>query len=234
MTDLVGVSLRVIESTGYHETRDAISHDWVSLLSQYWVIPLLVSNALPNLLEILEKLQISALLLSSGNNVGPLDEDERGMQISDVSNERDKTEREIVDFAIEHRVPLLGVCRGMQMLNTYFGGRIVRDLTEICGSPNAHVSTNHHIEFIDPDYRHRLGTSNASTNSFHCQAVSLSTLSSQLCPFALADDGIVEGLYHPNLPIWGIQWHPERANPAREVDRILIETWLGRRKSICT
>ena len=229
MNDLVGVSLRVVETPTYTELRDAISHDWIRLLSHYGVTPLLIPNTLPNLRAFLDQMPLTALLLTNGNDVGCLDGDEARPSVSDASEERDTAERTMIEFAVEHRTPVLGVCRGMQMLNAYFGGKLARDLTEPCGSSDAHVATQHSIEIVDPRWRHRLGASSASTNSFHRHAVTVSALSPQLLPMAMADRGIVEGMYHPDLPIIGLQWHPERANSAAELDLILIETWLGRR-----
>ena len=232
--NLVGVSLRVVEGSAYAEARDAISHDWVRLLGRYDVLPLLLPNVLSNLSEMLDQVHVSALLLTNGNNVGPVGDSECEISIEDTSVERDATEKEIIDFAIENRVPLLGVCRGMQMINSYFGGRIVRDLAETSGSSDAHVAASHQIELVDPDYQKRLGTTTVSTNSFHRQAITIPTLSSQLRPFAISRDGVVEGLYHSELPIVGIQWHPERANSASAIDRYLIESWLGKTSSGCT
>ncbi|MDP6416335.1 MAG: gamma-glutamyl-gamma-aminobutyrate hydrolase family protein, partial [Gammaproteobacteria bacterium] len=142
---------------------------------------------------------------------------------------RDITEHAMIEHAVRERLPLLGVCRGMQMLNTYFGGQIVRDVSAICGHPEAHVAVSHTVDFIDAKYQRQFGTSIAQTNSFHRQAVTSSTLAAELRPFAVARDGIVEGIYHPELPIVGIQWHPERAKSPVKVDRILIDNWLGRR-----
>ena len=72
-----------------------------------------------------------------------------------------------------------------------------------------------------------LGEKSANTNSFHSNAVTESTLSAELLPFAIARDGIVEGVYLPDCPMIGIQWHPERADSAENIDRMLIEKWLG-------
>jgi putative glutamine amidotransferase len=126
------------------------------------------------------------------------------------------------------------VCRGMQLLNVHFGGRLVRNLDEVCERRNSHVASNHEIEIVDAGWRKRLKTKAVRTNSFHRQGVTLSTLSSQLRPFAVDANGIVEGLYHPDLPITGIQWHPERSNSASEVDDIVLRSWLTRERIACT
>jgi gamma-glutamyl-gamma-aminobutyrate hydrolase PuuD len=223
---LVGVSLRVVEAPGYSETRDAISHDWVRFLSLKGITLLLIPNVLSDPVDYVKQMKVSALILSSGNNVGPLDSTEKRYEGDDVSLERDTTENELIDFAIESKMPLLGVCRGMHMLNVHFGGGVVRDLTDVCGVGNHHAGSTHNIRITDERWRDRLGTSYAATNSFHRQAITRSTLSSQLSSFALADNDVVEGVYHPDLPIIGIQWHPERKSPSNDIDHIIIESWI--------
>lgn len=226
--NMVGVSLRVVENDTYPETRDTISHDWLRFLSHYQIMPLLIPNVLSDLFQFLEKLEMSAILLSNGNDVGPLFKDEPNRKINNSSAERDATEHKIISFAVKHSIPVFGVCRGMQLLNTYFGGGLVRDLTSICGNQDIHVNSRHEVKIVDSEWQGQLGMENAFTNSYHRQAVTLSTLSDQLLPFALADKEIVEGLYHPDLPIIGIQWHPERDNFEANINRILIKSWLGR------
>ena len=123
MNRIVGVSLRVVEATGYVEPRDAISHDWIRFLALHGMTPLLIPNVLSAPVDYIERMNVSALLLSNGNSVGPLDDTERRLVGDDASVERDSTERALIDFAIESGMPLLGVCRGMQMIQTYFGYR---------------------------------------------------------------------------------------------------------------
>jgi putative glutamine amidotransferase len=233
MKQLVGVTLRVVEAPTYYELRDAISHDWIRFLTGMRAAPLLIPNSPSCLPQLLEQISVSALLLTGGNNVGTLEPDGHHGSTEDEWVERDTTEQKVIEFALQHDVPLLGVCRGMQVLNVFFGGEIVRDLAELGGGSEDHVATTHEIEFVDPSWRKRLGTSSAITNSFHKQAVTLPTLSSKLRALALSGDGVVEALYHPDHRIVGIQWHPERDNLANDVDRILMDDWLGRDRNAC-
>ena len=233
MTYRVGISLRVIESVTYPETRDAISHDWIRFLAGHGVVPVLIPNSLPNLRVFLEGLDVCGFLLTSGNNIGLLP-DEEDLDIDDASVPRDETERALIAFAVEQHLSVLGVCRGMQLLNVHFGGRLVRNLDEVSERRNSHVASNHEIEIVDAEWRRRLRTKAVTTNSFHRQGVTLATLSSQLRPFAVGAKGVVEGLYHPDLPITGIQWHPERSGSASEVDDIVLRSWLTGERIACT
>lgn len=227
MNKIVGISLRVVEATNYKEPRDSISHDWIRYLSRYDVTPVLIPNVLSNVSEFIKSIKPSALILSSGNNISPQNKNERQEGIDDVSLDRDHTEREIIQYAIDNRVPLLGVCRGMQMLNVYFDGSLLRNLTDLCGTSAVHANATHEIEIDEMRINDMLNPDDLVTNSYHNQAVTLSTLSSQLETFVMTGYEVVEGLYHPNLPIAGIQWHPERPGSTEQVDKILFNALLS-------
>ena len=227
MTKVVGVSLRVITTDDHRGPRDAINHNWHKLFSQYNILPVLIPNQPDLVASLLKDIPFSALLLIGGNNVGPVDEYERSIHIDDVSKERDATEYAIIEYALRYHKPILGVCRGMQILNAYFDGHIIRNLKDVNLASRSHVGVTHDFDIVDAEYQSYLGEKSANTNSFHSNAVPESTLSAELLPFAIARDGIVEGVYHPDCPMIGIQWHPERADSAENIDRMLIEKWLG-------
>ena len=229
MTKVVGVSLRVITTNDHRGPRDAINHNWHKLFNQYNIVPIFIPNQPDLVASLLKDISVSALLLVGGNNVGPIDEYERSIHIDDVSTERDATEYAIIDYALRHHKPILGVCRGMQILNTYFDGHIVRNLKDVNLASHSHVDVTHDLDIVDSEYQSYLRANSAHTNSFHSNAVTEATLSAELLPFAIARDGIVEGVYHPNYPIIGMQWHPERPDSAENIDRMLIEKWLSNR-----
>ncbi len=226
MNKIVGISLRVVEATSYKEPRDSISHDWIRYLSAYGVTPVLIPNVLSNISEFIKSIKPSALILSNGNNICPQNESERQVGIDDISLDRDHTERELISYSIDNRLPLLGICRGMQMLNIYFGGSLLRNLSDLCGSSTVHANVSHEIQIDDMILKDELEPKDLVTNSYHNQAVTLSTLSPQLKTFVMSGHGVVEGIYHPNLPIAGIQWHPERPGSTEQVDKILFNALL--------
>ena len=149
VTELVGVSLRVVETDAYPETRDAISHDWLRFFAQYELVPLLIPNVPAGSLALLEIMQVSSLLLVGGNDVAPLDEDEGMLHIDGVSRERDITEHAMIEHAVRERLPLLGVCRGMQVINNFLNGHMIRveghtQPHKITFCENFHVSRDFH------------------------------------------------------------------------------------------
>ena len=227
MTAFVGVSMRVESSEIYAEVRDAISHDWLKLFTKFGIVPILIPNTPGSIMSIVNEVQLSCLLLTGGNNVGPIDIENDDIEIADVSSSRDATEFSLMEFAVNQGIPIFGVCRGMQLLNIYFGGSIIRSLENISDADDSHVGVRHTIDIVDEKYRKKFGVGIAKTNSYHRHAVTESDLSEQLHAFAISKDGVVEGLYHPHLPVVGVQWHPERADSASKLDRILIHEWLN-------
>jgi len=207
----LAITARVIETREYSETRDAISHDWVTYLKcaipecQVVVIP----NQTTDPATWLKVYSIDGVILSNGEDLL-------------VSPERDKVEYEIIRYALENRIKLFGACRGMQVINKYFDGDLPENIEACYGI--SHVATKHTVDIIDELYR--TGSSDRITvNSYHRQGVRKTMLSNQLRPFAICDD-IVEGLYHPNYSVLGIQWHPERAGSCREYDEWLIRNFF--------
>jgi N5-(cytidine 5'-diphosphoramidyl)-L-glutamine hydrolase len=195
---LILVSTRIAENHTYSERRDALSHDWGNLFDHFGLVPVLIPNSLKDVTPYW-KLGAKGLLLTGGDSLGSK------MQ----PTQRDKTESQLIQGAIENGVPILGVCRGLQMLNRYFGG----DSIDVPG----HVG-KHAVKLQDG--------SNMDVNSFHDKAVTLQGLAKPLRPFAQTEDGIVEGVRHESLPIVAIQWHPERASPSAAYDELLIKEWM--------
>jgi N5-(cytidine 5'-diphosphoramidyl)-L-glutamine hydrolase len=203
---IVFVSMRSSDSATYVEHRDAISHDWSRFFSAVGIIPLLVPNALQNPLSLLDALPGAGLLLTGGDDIGDAP--------------RDRTEREVLTAAIDRRLPVFGACRGLQMINVAFGGGIARRAGE------GHVATEHDVDIID-SLGDCLPTGTFKVNSFHNDCVLEEELAGELRAFAMAPRGIVEGLYHPDLPITAVQWHPERVNPGHALDDLLLKRWFS-------
>lgn len=127
--------------------------------------------------------------------------------------ERDDYEARLLEAALHRDTPVLGICRGHQLLNVVLGGTLVEHIPE---SPVAHDSTlsaltngdHDHLVTTEPDSLVRtLYGERRRTNSWHHQAVD--QLGDGLRITARADDGIVEAIEVPGRSILGVQWHPE-------------------------
>jgi putative glutamine amidotransferase len=132
---------------------------------------------------------------------------------------------QLLSIAEKKGIPIFGVCRGMQMINRYFGGRMSRNLSERLGKPKPHVTNSHPVKILTPEMKQLIGPT-LDVNSYHDQGITREQVASPLEVFALSDDDIVEGAYHPNLPILGIMWHPERPHGSSEQSNSLLQSWL--------
>lgn len=210
--------MRVDEAIGYNEPRDCLAQDWwtyllPTFLHTHWM-------ALPNIGDKITKYvnewSLDGVILTGGNDVGS-------------SKKRDETEAKLLEIAVDQKIPVLGVCRGLQMVNIFFGGSVIHDLTDMCGKPDAHVAKNHTVLIEDGAFLGLLKQHELEVNSYHRHAITTSSLAPGLMAFAMSPDGIIEGICHTSLPIIAIQWHPERKNPAKDFDRKLINAWLEKK-----
>ncbi|QDI88796.1 peptidase C26 [Candidatus Nitrosopumilus sp. SW] len=187
----VGISLRVVDAPNYNEKRDALSQDWIFFLEKLGVIPVFIPNNMSDVKDFLKEMNIDGLILSGGDNIGD-------------HPERDKTERNVIEFAIESKTPLLGICRGMQVINKFFDGNVVKNKN------SKHVGNVHQIKILNLISKLFDGEK-ILVNSFHNNIIPKDMLGSELNSFAIStEDNTVEGFFHKKLPFSGIMWHPER------------------------
>jgi putative glutamine amidotransferase len=132
----------------------------------------------------------------------------------------------LVQLAIRTSVPVLGICRGNQILNVAFGGSLIQHLPARTTQP--HLVTEReqivHRVRIEPDTR-LFGvelSADIGVNSIHHQAVD--AIGPDLRASAWSEDGIIEAVEHPRLPILGVQWHPE--NLLFEPAHVALFAWL--------
>jgi putative glutamine amidotransferase len=181
----VAVTQRVELVAAYAERRDALDQRWASFLGRCGLIPLLVPNNAEILAGLLEGAGISGVVLTGGGNLMPY---------GGNAPERDRTEALLIQLSIQQDLPLLGVCRGMQAIQTHFGV----PLTMIEGHVTAHQTIAINGKQADVNSYHDLGTLGTTP---------------ELEVWATADDGVVKAVRHRRHRIEGIMWHPERFAP---------------------
>jgi putative glutamine amidotransferase len=170
---------------------------------------------------------IDGLLLTGGGDVDPGHYGmERAAATGGVDRDRDTWEITLVWQAMTASVPLLGICRGCQVLNVAFGGTLLQDLPAQTTQP--HLVTDRtrlvHRVCVEPGtqlYRVQQ-RADIATNSIHHQAVL--TIGRGLRCSAQAEDGTIEAVEHRHRPLLGVQWHPENL-PDEPAHRALFG-WL--------
>jgi len=181
---IIAISQRVDFFPNRGEKRDSLDHrliDWATSLNAKII---LVPNALgDNLSSWLKLFQPTGVILSGGNDIGQFPE-------------RDITEWCLLDYAKEKHLPVLGICRGMQFLSTYFGVKLK--------PVEGHVATRHTVNIQDEIQ----GRSQIDVNSYH--KFSLANCPSDFEVLAESEDGEIEAIKHKTLSWEGWMWHPER------------------------
>lgn len=195
----IGVSQRVTLVTEYGERRDALDQRWTVFLTSCGLIPILIPNHPPTANLLLKAIPLDGFLLTGGNNL---------VELGGDAPERDATELLLLEQARKSHKPLLGVCRGMQFLQNYFGVQLE--------TVHGHVTAGHQIQ--GPFLEKR------TVNSYH--HLGTRTSHAELMVRARAEDGIVEAVKHVREPLQGIMWHPERSEPFAECDLKLFRDFF--------
>jgi putative glutamine amidotransferase len=195
---MIAVSQRVMVDPVTKERRDALDQNWIDLLSECKLLPLLVPNKNKTTDQLLRKVKINGILLTGGNSLYGYGGD---------APERDEVENILIAYAMENKVPLMGVCRGMQMIQHYFGIKLIR--------VRGHVTKRQIIQVYDKT---------EVVNSYHDWGTFANEAPLEV--WARSGDGVVKAVNHNTMAIKGIMWHPERFLPFREQDRELIQTFF--------
>ncbi len=207
----VGLTQRVEVIKEYGERRDCLDQQWTVLLESLGYTPVPLPNRVNEADHYLDSLDLNAIVLTSGNDLTSVDDP------STPAPERDDFEVTTLEYAIDNDIPVLGVCRGLELINEYFGGTI---------SPTTgHVACTHDIDFYDSD--HTADTEftlpdRTTVNSYHDYAIESTDVGEPLCVLGTAPDDTVECVVHESLPVWAIMWHPERESPSEALDRQIL------------
>jgi N5-(cytidine 5'-diphosphoramidyl)-L-glutamine hydrolase len=179
---LVALTQRVSVVPAYGERRDCLDQAWTKFLAACGLLPVLLPNVTEAALALCERAGIAGLVFTGGNDLAVLGGD---------APERDAVENALLDWAQRRGLPVLGVCRGMQVIQQRFAiplrrveGHVAQcQVIRIDGQPKE-VNSYHHFAAFDSQ--------------------------PPLDVWAVAPDGVVKAIRHSSEPITGIMWHPER------------------------
>jgi len=158
---------------------------------------------------------IDGLLVPGGEDVSPRMYGEDPVpQVNCSSYEKDAFEYPLIRLAVQKGIPIFGICRGHQIINTVLGGTLIQDIPSQTDSKVCHVQANelrseltHGVHCQPGSLLCGLLGETIYVNSFHHQAVK--EIAPSLRATAWASDGIVEGMESEDGNIWTVQWHPE-------------------------
>ena len=199
-----GITMRITHASGYDEPRDALANDWPKYMqsafpdSQYLFIP----NIEKNVVGFIKKWKINILILSGGDDLG-------------TDPQRDNTETILLEYALANDIPIIGICRGMQLIHDYYGGKI--------GAGDKFFVAQHRA------HPHKVEISHAifEVNSYHANMILEETIHNDFDIYArCSSDQSVEGMRSKN--ILSMMWHPERDRAVNEWNKKLIEDFLNK------
>ncbi len=151
------------------------------------------------------------LLLPGGGDIAPAFFGQKNQGSRNIDIELDVSQFQALELFLKWKRPVFGVCKGMQVINVCLGGSILQHIPEAA----CHAWDNgdkFHPTNIRPDsFLAKLYGDRLLTNSAHHQAVD--SLGQGLSVIQTAGDNVVEGIAHDSLPVFGVQWHPERLFP---------------------
>ena len=169
------------------------------------------------------------LLLPGGGDIHPARFGQENAGSRDIDEALDQAQLAILDAFVQAERPVLGICRGHQLVNVYFGGDLIQDLpTASDHMARERVDSVHPVRVEPGTALYGLYGPAAAINSSHHQGLGL--LGTGLRAAAFAPDGVVEAVEHGSLPILGVQFHPERmafahARPDTADGRLVFD-WL--------
>lgn len=214
----VGISTNYMQLGSYLQFH--IRDKYVQALYDYGALPVLIPNLEDKsvLRQYLE--MVGALIIIGGRDYPPgLYGEPAHPQTEPMEMQRALSDMYLVELCLQMHKPLLGICAGMQLLNIFFGGKLIQHLDNV----DYHYGEKEHpIEITDSRWLKRiLGWDRCIVNSNHHQGVDPLHLGQGLTPVAFSPEGGIEALeYDSDSMILGIQWHPERMHDLEHRKRI--------------
>lgn len=220
----------------------ALEQDW-SVIANDYVEAVIRAGGIPIIIPITTNDEycknitsvIDGLLVSGGGDIDPMVYGKRNMpEVGFISPERDFQELYLLDYFYKNtKKPILGICRGLQLINVYFKGTLILDIPK-ASYPSHSISRNkrynpsHSVNIVDNSVlKEIVKEDKLYVNSFHHQGID--ELASDLIAVASSDDGMIEAVEHKNIKerfLLATQWHPEMMASKHEKQQSIIDYFV--------
>jgi len=193
------VTQRIDKIDSRSEIREGVDIKLLELCMKIGTMPISVSSIVSNNYDFniyLQNLSFDGIILSGGNDLGSY-------------IKRDDFENKLLKLSILKKIPVFGICRGLQIINNYEKGSLIKI--------DNHCNTRHLI-FGES------GISSREVNSYHNYGITKETLGNNLQPIAFAPDESIEAVKHLIYPWMAFMWHPERETEFNNNDLEIISS----------
>jgi len=175
---------------------------------------------------------IDGLLIPGGDDVNPkLYNEETTPYTKGIDDELDAFQIKLIQKALDRGTPILGICRGHQIINVALKGSLYQDISEMKESANiihdqlkngyTYEQTVHEVHFEKNSLLEKIYGEKMNINSFHHQV--LKQLGNGLQAIGYTEDGVIEAIVSQNHPfVLGVQWHPERSEDQLPIFKLFI------------
>ena len=210
--------------------------EYVELIQAAGGIPLTIT-ATTNKEDLESMMQlVDGILLTGGQDVNPKLYRQELHPTVTPCNIRDEIEIILFKYAYNHKMPILGICRGEQFINVMLGGTLIQDIpssfNHIHRQSKPYNQPFHQNKIIKESPLYDLIQKEIiNVNSLHHQAID--QLGNGLKPMAISTDHIIEAIYLPNYPfLWAVQWHPEYDYKVSNDDLKIVQAFIEASKHI--
>lgn len=212
MACLVGITCSWRES----ESKHYLDNDYVEAISDAGAVPILIPTTEPVLAEYYYN-TLDGFVFSGGGDVDPIYfGEEPQARLGEITPRRDSFELALARIAMAGNKPVLGICRGLQLINIAAGGSVYQDIGSITSQQHWQKAPSwyavHEVEILaNSGLIQNLGNKSLRVNSYHHQAVNI--LGDNLQAVAWSKDGLIEAVetIDTSRYLIGVQWHPECA-----------------------
>ena len=194
--------MRITNAKSYNELRDSVSQEWSSYILETFPNSnfLFIPNIKNKVIDYVRNWSINVLILTGGSDIGKYPD-------------RDLTELLLIDYALKNKIPIIGICRGMQLIHNYFGGKFSEKNSSFS---KRHVCNPHLIIYNGKSYK---------VNSFHNNKIDDTSLDKSFNIFAKCkEDDSTEGFF--NKKVLCMMWHPEREKSYHKWNQTLIKNFI--------
>ena len=190
----IALSQRLLLNENYFEIRESLDIKWGGLFKKLNFLPIILPIEF-EYKKYFNSFKIDGIILTGGNDLSKVNS-------NNLSLKRDEFEKKIIQYAINENIPLLGMCRGMQIIADYFGAKFKKVKNQ--------VAIRHKLEINEKSKYFKQLKKISTVNSFHDYAIDV--LPKNLIVSATNKKGMIKAIEHDKYRIFGQNWHSEREN----------------------